>query len=171
MQAIVGIHLGKELRDRLSRAESLAEVGKQAAEIACMFSGGVEMVFGPVTHGGVKNSRGPRYSANIHILEATIEQVQLAGRPIFNQLLFRPYIDRHRRIWVAKHQRSPRTYYEPLLYDFYAVILDTGNVTSGHFVYGWGEGKSSSFAHEKLSKQGKRLVELPQGFHKDKIAA
>lgn len=174
MQAIVSIDLGIFFRQELRSAPTLLRGGELAASIIKSIPGGVEMVFGPITRGGIILRDHPSFAANLRAIERTIlllEQAEEVDHPIFNQLIFKAFIDKHRRVWLEKHKRTPGTYHEPVINEFYAPILNTGNVVVGHFLHGWKKGKTAKFAHEQLAKQEKDIHELPKGFHERRLQA
>jgi hypothetical protein len=173
---IIAIYLGDPIIEEMRRAQRLSEVGNLAASQLASLPVGVEMVFGPITRGGhmVEDPRtgisAPSYRDNIKALERTILALQRDGHFVFNQLLFKPLIDKHRKIWLSKHNRAPSAWHEPLKNEFYAPILDTGKVFVGHFILDWRRGNSAKFAHQVLVKQGKQTFEYRNGYEQ-KIAA
>jgi hypothetical protein len=152
-------------------------VGEIAATLLKSLPGGAEMVFGPVTRGGIIGTdpetglKSPNFKANLKALELSIVSLQQQGHLVFNQLLFKQFIDRQRMLWLSKHNRTPNMWHEPLLHEFYAPILETGMVTVGHFIADWRRGKSAKFAHDTLERLGKKTVEHPAGLLVQNIAA
>lgn len=164
------------MMDAMHRAERLREVGRIVATLVEQLPDGLEMVFGPVTRGGIIRTdpktgiAGPSYRENIRALESTIVALQRDGHLVFNQLAFKSFIDKHRRIWLSKHGRVPTTWHEPLKHDFYAPILETGKIGVGHFILDWRRGNSAKFAYAMLTKQGKQIYEYPQGYQENLAA-
>jgi hypothetical protein len=173
---IIAMYLGTYLIEEMRRAERLIKIGQLAASFVATFPTDVEMVFGPITSGGIIKTdpqtkrSAPSYDENLKELERTIVALQREGHTVLNQLVFRPFIDKHRKIWLSKHNRAPNTWYEPLKYELYAPILDTGKIITGHFILDWERGKSAKFAHDVLSRQKKEILEYPKGY-KQQLAA
>jgi hypothetical protein len=167
---IIALYLGNSLIDKMRRAEKLIEIGKLAASFIMQFPTDVEMVFGPITGGGIIKTdpqtlrSAPSYDENLKELERTIVALQREGHIVLNQLVFRPFIDKHRKIWLSKHNRAPNEWYEPLKYELYQPMLDTRKVATGHFILDWERGNSARFAHDLLERQGKQILEYPKGY-------
>lgn len=172
MQSHITIDISKYLADELRGTTKLLQVGILAAKLVRATPGGVGMVFGPITHGGIMTGSGdnqhPDHQANIRAIGHSgllLEESGNLPHPIFHYLVFKPYIDRHRRVWLNERKRLPGSYFKPLVGEFYSPILDTGLVMEGYFLYGWKHGRAASFAHKVLLKQEKVVQELPKGYH------
>ncbi len=172
---VIAVHLGNSLVEKVRCAERLSDIGRVVADFLNDLPCGVEMVFGPITRGGIirpdpkTGIEGPSYRENLKALEKAITARQKEGRVVLNQLVFKPIIDKHRKIWLSKHSRTPNTWFEPLKHEFYAPILATEKVIAGHFILDWRKGKSAKFAYEVLAQQNKDTFEYPDGIHPQKI--
>jgi hypothetical protein len=172
MQSLITIDLRIFLWEELSNMPTLLHGGKLAAALINSIPDGVEMVFGPVKSGGVMHNGHPYFRGNLCVIEKTIPLVQAGTeRTVLDYILFKPFIDEHRLIWLEKHKRSPGTFHEPLINDFFALMFATKKIEVGHFVHGWGHDRLAKFAHRTLEKQKKTIVDLPKGFHEQRQQA
>lgn len=145
-------------------AHSLHEVGEIAARaLQELHPRGVALVIGPVTNGGIIVRGSPSFEANLRALERKIAELQTAGNteaPVFNHLVFRPFIDKYRLQWLDKKNRNPREYFDPLLHDFYALMLGTGLVRAVYLMHGWRRSRTGKYIHRSLSGKEVKFIEL-----------
>mgnify|MGYP001603158345 FL=1 len=100
------------------------------------------IVCGPITTGGTGVQK-----YNFQIFNATIKGLETNGVAMFSQM---PYEFGIRRLTVEWHKHNSG-YCEPILEVFYAALLESGLIDSGHFLPGWASSYVARYEREKLA--------------------
>src|SRR3569623_1765456 len=153
--------------EQARQAASMPEIGKAAADALRANFGktGAALVMGPVTSVDVITGGKPSIRQNLAALEnaiASLSRYNSGEIPVFNHLVFRPFIDHFRRKWAEETKTHPRSvYFTPILPQFFGLILDTGLVSTAFFLPRSGRAKGCRYVREKLAEQkGSRLIYL-----------
>jgi len=155
-----------DIRPRLEEARlapTLLGVGKAAAAVVQeYYRTGAGLVLVPITDGGIIIEGSPSHRANIRLLGKKISELSEHNEehiPIFDQLIFKPFIDKHRLIWESKKTHMG-VYYHHILSEFYQPILDTGLIMVGFFGHGWERSTSCKYVHRFLDKKERKTIVL-----------
>lgn len=154
------------LRMVCAKAETFEKLAAIARAELAKFSGDAEIVCGPITTGG----RGS-IEKNLEVFEAVIGRMLRKGRPLFNQMPYETQLFALRRVWRPQESWMARSWYEPVLEEFYLPLFTAGRIKRAWFIPGWKSSKGAQWERDMLPRHNRvSLVDLTPAWVDEALA-
>jgi hypothetical protein len=124
------------LLQECDKANSLTELFEVAFRELLKFPGECKMVCGPISTGGLGDSK-----LNLAVFNAVIRKLLHRRQHIWSQMPYEGQIFRFRERWWNENPERRGDYYMPILEEFYRPLIRMRHFKQALFIPGW----SSSF--------------------------
>lgn len=125
----------------VEKAKNFSELLAVANQILDTIPVPAGLVSGPVSTGGLGS-----IAKNIAVLNQKIDELEVSGKHIFNQL---PFENKFKEF-----SKNSKGYYTPILDDFYLPLFQSGKITKIFFIPGWQTSTGASWEYEQAGKLG-----------------
>lgn len=140
---------------KLANTDDLEDITEIALEVISRIPNRVDMVFGPITSGGLGNLRD-----NVTVMKRAIHILwHEENRDIFSQLPFKAKMLEFKRKWDRQYPEAD--YCWPIMVNFYRKLFASGRISQGNFLYGWEESTGTKWEHEFAPKYRIAVRHLP----------
>jgi hypothetical protein len=146
-------HWGEKEKLALANAGSFKELGKVVVDILSIMPGGVNVVSGPISTGGMGTT-----AANIAVFKNIVEI--LTEDMGLNILSWVPFEIKIHDLHTEWSKTNGKGYCMPILEDFYHAAFCSNKITKVHFIHGWESSFGARWEHELCDKLGIEKVYL-----------
>jgi hypothetical protein len=145
------------LKRECEKTQNFAELLAVALRELKKFTGGSEIVCGPISTGG----RGS-IEENLKVFTCMIAALRFKERDVFDQMPYEGQIFNFRQRWIKEDSRREGTYYTEILSEFYLPLFTSGLIRAAWFLPGWQSSDGASWEHDRLTEFGVEIYYLDE---------
>lgn len=152
------------LAQECAAATSFAELSMIAIRELTLFTGGAEIVCGPISTGG----RG--LDNNILVFGRSITRLLEQGKEVFSQVPYEEKIFELRRKWQEVSPENNGKYCLPILEEFYRPLFATHRIRVAWFIPGWESSQGAQWERNELTRLGASVCDLDERWVDEMLA-
>lgn len=142
---------------------SLRDLRDIAVSVASRIPGGIHMVSGPMTSGGLGDLQ-----RNFEVFRGAIAHVMLnEDHLVFSQMPFEDGMVQYHTWWNNTYGKH--NYCWPILLEFYEPLFMAAKFDTMHFIYGFESSVGATWEHDQCKKRGIKIRYLSRAFSLDLV--